>query len=74
MASYPWIVPWKRHGQNLDDFPNLKRWFEAIHARPAVIRAYAASLGFTSSQLRRKRVRSSSDRPLQPLHEAEPDG
>ena len=42
IASYPWIVPWKRHGQNLDDFPDLKRWFEAIRARPAVIRAYEA--------------------------------
>ena len=36
MASYPWIVPWERQGQKLDDFPHLKRWFEAIEARPAV--------------------------------------
>jgi GST-like protein len=41
MACYPWVVPWKRQGMNLDDFQNLKRWFEAIAARPAVIRAYA---------------------------------
>jgi GSH-dependent disulfide-bond oxidoreductase len=40
IASYPWIVPFAAHGQNLDDFPNLKRWFEAIKARPATIRAY----------------------------------
>jgi GSH-dependent disulfide-bond oxidoreductase len=40
MASYPWIVPWERQGQNLDDFPHLKRWFEAIRARPATMRAY----------------------------------
>lgn len=40
MASYPWIVPWERQGQNLDDFPHLKRWFNAIAARPAVQRAY----------------------------------
>jgi GST-like protein len=40
MASYPWIVPWERQGQKLDDFPNIKRWFEAIRARPAVKRAY----------------------------------
>jgi GST-like protein len=25
----------------LDDFPNLKRWFEVIRARPATIAAYA---------------------------------
>ena len=40
MASYPWIVPYERQGQTLEDFPNLKRWFEAIKARPATIRAY----------------------------------
>ncbi len=40
MASYPWIVPWKRQQQDLDQFPNLKRWFEAMRARPAVVRAY----------------------------------
>ena len=28
MASYPWIVPYERQGQKLEDFPNLKRWFE----------------------------------------------
>lgn len=40
MASYPWVVPWQRQQQNLEDFPNLKRWFETIAARPATIRAY----------------------------------
>jgi GST-like protein len=42
MAAYPWIVPHERHGQNLNDFPHLKRWFEAIRARPAVAKVYAA--------------------------------
>ncbi len=32
--SYPWIVPHERQRQNLDDFPNLKRWFRAIAERP----------------------------------------
>ena len=40
MAAYPWIVPHTRQGQNLDDFPSVKRWFEAIRARPATVRAY----------------------------------
>ncbi|WP_330114264.1 glutathione binding-like protein [Pseudomonas sp. JS3066] len=41
MAIYPWIDrhPWQE--QNLDDFPNLKRWYLDIQARPATIRAYA---------------------------------
>lgn len=40
MACYPWIVPHERQRQKLEDFPNLQRWFEAIKARPAVVRAY----------------------------------
>ncbi len=43
MACYPWIVPHEKQAQNLDDFPNLKRWFEAIQARPATARAYAVA-------------------------------
>lgn len=38
MASYGWVRPYKNQGQDLDEFPNLKRWFEAIGARPAVLR------------------------------------
>jgi len=40
MASYPWIVPHERQGQDLNHFPHLKRWFEAVAARPATQRAY----------------------------------
>jgi GST-like protein len=40
MACYPWIVAWKKQLQNLDDFPDLRRWFDAIRERPATIRAY----------------------------------
>jgi GST-like protein len=40
MACYPWIVPYQTQQQNLEDFPHLKRWFEAIQERPAVQRAY----------------------------------
>lgn len=40
MAIYPWIVPHEPHGQRLGDFPHLKRWFETLHARPAVVRTY----------------------------------
>ncbi len=40
MACYPWIVPWKKQMQTLDDFPDLRRWFDAVRARPATLRAY----------------------------------
>jgi len=40
MAAYPWIIA-ERQGQNLDDFPDLKRWHASIRARAATQRAYA---------------------------------
>jgi GST-like protein len=53
MACYPWIVPHEAHGQDLADFPNLKRWFETIEARPATARTYE---GVASSYVRRNNV------------------
>jgi GST-like protein len=39
MACYPWVIP-DRQGQNIEEFPDLKRWKEAIRARPGTMRAY----------------------------------
>jgi GST-like protein len=50
MACYPWIVPHQRQGQRLEDFPNLKRWFEAIAARPATLRAYEKAKAISNSE------------------------
>jgi GSH-dependent disulfide-bond oxidoreductase len=41
MASYPWVIIHERQHQKIDDFPHIKRWLDAIKARPAVERAYA---------------------------------
>jgi GST-like protein len=41
MAVFPWTRTWERQGQNIDDFPNVKRWFAAIDARPAVAKGLA---------------------------------
>jgi GST-like protein len=38
MACVGWVRLYKRLGQDLDDFPHLKRWFETLLARPAVDR------------------------------------
>ena len=41
MACYPWAVHHKKQGQNIDDFPHLKRWLETVRDRPGTVRAYA---------------------------------
>jgi GST-like protein len=41
MASVGWTRSYKNQGQDLEDFPHLKRWFDTILARPAVERALA---------------------------------
>lgn len=46
IACYPWITPHEDQGQDLADFPRLRRWFEAIKSRPSVIRAYAAGAAY----------------------------
>ena len=40
IACYPWVQP-ERQRQDIDEFPDLKRWKETIAARPATQRAYA---------------------------------
>ncbi len=41
MASYPWIGAYDKLPVDFDAFPHLKRWHDAIAARPATARAYA---------------------------------
>jgi len=49
MASWPWVRPYERFGQVLDDFPNLRRWFDEIAGRPAVQKAVAIGQDWWSS-------------------------
>jgi GST-like protein len=51
IAAYTWVVPHERQQMNLDDFPNLKRWFATIAQRPAVERAYALASQVQSQPL-----------------------
>ena len=36
IASFPWVLPYRRLGNDLDKFTNVRRWFDAIKNRPAV--------------------------------------
>ena len=38
IATYPWVARYEWHKTRLEDFPAVKRWFDAISARPAVER------------------------------------
>jgi GST-like protein len=39
MATFPWILPYKRQGIELEEFPNVRRWFDVMKERPAVHKA-----------------------------------
>ena len=41
IACYPWIARYEWQEMDLNDFANIKRWFDSIAARPATQIAYA---------------------------------
>lgn len=41
MATFPWLRYHENQGQKLEDYPNLKRWYDVLEARPAVQRGLA---------------------------------
>jgi GST-like protein len=41
IATYPWTARYEWHKTRLEDFPHVKRWFDALSARPAVQRGMA---------------------------------
>jgi GST-like protein len=41
IATYPWVGRHDGHNVKLEEFPNVKRWFDAISERPAIKRGMA---------------------------------
>ena len=41
MAIMPWLRSYERQGVNMTEYPQVKRWFDGIAARPAVQRGLA---------------------------------
>jgi len=41
MAIMPWLRSYKNQGVEMDEYPQVKRWFDGIAARPAVQRGLA---------------------------------
>jgi GST-like protein len=56
IATFPWTRSYARQGIDLGDFPNVRRWYETIDARPAVQR------GVTVLADRRKPQMSAKDK------------
>jgi GST-like protein len=49
MACYPWIVPYQRQGQKLEDFPALEAWFHRVAGRTSTIRAYEKGSAYSNT-------------------------
>ncbi len=41
IATYPWIATYERREVSIEEFPHVKRWLDAVAARPAVQRGMA---------------------------------
>jgi len=54
IASWGWVWYHRMHGQNLDQFPAVARWFFAMSARPAVQRGKALGLESQSEEIRER--------------------
>jgi GST-like protein len=44
MACVGWVNSWERQGQDINQFPHVKRWLDAVKARPAVKRGMSLGL------------------------------
>jgi glutathione S-transferase len=54
MAIWPWIVPWRNQGQNIEHFPNIKAWYQRVIDRPGAQKGFAVG-----AELRRGGLQSS---------------
>jgi len=36
MAAFPWAIRYESQGVQIEDFPNVRAWFDRLNARPAV--------------------------------------
>ena len=70
IAAWPWVTRHEWQEQNLDDFPNVKRWFAAMGARPAVMKGADVGKDWTNfaqpmSDQDKKRLFNLRDEDLQ---------
>lgn len=58
IACFPWIVPYRRFGFDLDRFAHLRRWFDAIKQREAVQRGMNLGKGWRSTRAPDEKARA----------------
>jgi len=57
IASFPWVIPYRRFGNDLDRFPNLRRWFDSLKERPAVQRGVDVGKGWLRNEATNEKAR-----------------
>ena len=58
IASFPWVVPYRRLGNDLDKFENLRRWFDTLKTRPAVQRGIDLGKDWPRDEARNEAARA----------------
>lgn len=58
IAAFPWVIPYRRLGNDLDRFSNLRRWFDTIKSRPAVQRGVDVGKDWQRDEARSDKARS----------------
>lgn len=57
IASFPWVIPYRRLGNDLDKFPRLRHWFDTLKARPAVQRGVDIGKDWRRDEARNEKAR-----------------
>jgi GST-like protein len=57
IAAFPWVMPYRRLGNDIDRFENVRRWFDVIKARPAVRRGVDLGKDWPRNELRQNAAR-----------------
>ena len=58
IAACPWVLPYRRLGNDLDRFPHLRRWFDTLKERPAVRKGIDLGRGWRRDESSNYKARS----------------
>lgn len=58
IASFPWVLPYRKLGNDLDKFTNLRRWFDMLKDRPAVRTGVDLGKDWPRDEARNERARA----------------